>query len=114
MVDGNASMYLGSDRMVEMVTGEQTTLEAMGGAKVHTGESGVGHFLCTDEPEALDVVRRYLSYLPSNWQGHAAGGRAAAGRRGRPARARAGQRAAGVRHAPLRQGAGRQRSRRFR
>ena len=35
MVEGNASMYLGSDRMVEMVTGEKTTLEAMGGAKVH-------------------------------------------------------------------------------
>jgi acetyl-CoA carboxylase carboxyltransferase component len=69
MVDGNASMYLGSDRMVEMVTGEKTTLEAMGGAKVHTTESGVGHFLCKDEPEALDMVRRYLSYLPSNWQG---------------------------------------------
>ena len=69
MVDGNASMYLGSDRMVEMVTGEKTTLEEMGGAKVHTGESGVGHFLCADEPEALEVVRRYLSYLPSNWQG---------------------------------------------
>ena len=69
MVDGNASMYLGSDRMVEMVTGEKTTLEAMGGAKVHTAESGVGHFLCKDEPEALEVVRRYLSYLPSNWQG---------------------------------------------
>jgi acetyl-CoA carboxylase carboxyltransferase component len=69
MVDGNASMYLGSDRMVEMVTGEKTTLEDMGGARMHTGESGVGHFLCKDEPEALDVVRRYLSYLPSNWQG---------------------------------------------
>ncbi len=68
MVDGNASMYLGSDRMVEMVTGEKTTLEAMGGARVHTGESGVGHFLCGTEVEALDVVRRYLSYLPSNWQ----------------------------------------------
>jgi acetyl-CoA carboxylase carboxyltransferase component len=67
MVDGNASMYLGSDRMVEMVTGEKTTLEAMGGAKVHTSESGVGHFLCKDEPEALAVVRRYLSYLPSNY-----------------------------------------------
>jgi acetyl-CoA carboxylase carboxyltransferase component len=67
MVDGNASMYLGSDRMVEMVTGEKTTLEAMGGARVHTGESGVGHFLCGTEAEALDVVRRYLSYLPSNW-----------------------------------------------
>ena len=55
MVDGNASMYLGSDRMVEMVTGEKTTLEAMGGAKVHCTESGVGHFLCKDEAEALDV-----------------------------------------------------------
>ncbi|MGH8791997.1 MAG: acyl-CoA carboxylase subunit beta [Stackebrandtia sp.] len=67
MVDGNASMYLGSDRMVEMVTGEKTTLEAMGGAKVHCTESGVGHFLCRDEDEALGVVRRYLSYLPDNW-----------------------------------------------
>jgi acetyl-CoA carboxylase carboxyltransferase component len=67
MVDGNASMYLGSDRMVEMVTGEKTTLEAMGGARVHCAESGVGHFLCRTEAEALDVVRRYLSYLPPNW-----------------------------------------------
>jgi methylmalonyl-CoA decarboxylase subunit alpha len=67
MVEGNASMYLGSDRMVEMVTGEKTTLEAMGGARVHTAESGVGHFLCKTEAEALEVVRRYLSYLPSNW-----------------------------------------------
>ncbi len=69
MVDGNASMYLGSDRMVEMVTGEKTTLEAMGGAKVHCEQSGVGHFLCATEQEALDVVRQYLSYLPSNWRG---------------------------------------------
>jgi acetyl-CoA carboxylase carboxyltransferase component len=67
MVDGNASMYLGSDRMVEMVTGEKTTLEAMGGAKVHCGESGVGHFLCETEAEAIETVRRYLSFLPSNW-----------------------------------------------
>jgi acetyl-CoA carboxylase carboxyltransferase component len=69
MVDGNASMYLGSDRMVEMVTGEKTTLEAMGGARVHCTESGVGHFLCADEAEALGIVRRYLSYLPDNWKG---------------------------------------------
>jgi acetyl-CoA carboxylase carboxyltransferase component len=69
MVDGNASMYLGSDRMVEMVTGEKTTLEAMGGARMHCTESGVGHFLVKTEPEALDVVRRYLSYLPSNHTG---------------------------------------------
>jgi acetyl-CoA carboxylase carboxyltransferase component len=67
MVEGNASMYLGSDRMVEMVTGEKTTLEAMGGAKVHCAESGVGHFLCKTEVDAIDTVKRYLSYLPSNW-----------------------------------------------
>src|SRR5262249_57145332 len=67
MVDGNASMYLGSDRMVEMVTGERTTLEALGGARVHCAESGVGHFLCKTEDEAVATVRRYLSYLPSNW-----------------------------------------------
>ncbi len=67
MVEGNASMYLGSDRMVEMVTGEKTTLEAMGGARVHCTESGVGHFLVKTEADALATVRRYLSYFPANW-----------------------------------------------
>lgn len=67
MVEGNASMYLGSDRMVEMVTGEKTTLEEMGGARVHCAESGVGHFLAADEQQALDTVRRYLSYMPQNF-----------------------------------------------
>ena len=69
MVDGNASMYLGSARMVEMVVGEKTTLEDMGGAKMHCSVSGVGHFLAPDEPSAIETVRSYLSYLPSNWQG---------------------------------------------
>jgi len=73
MVEGNASMYLGSDRMVEMVTGERTTLEAMGGARVHCSESGVGHFLVGTEHEAVDTVRRYLSYLPSSWEGEPPG-----------------------------------------
>src|SRR5689334_2550881 len=67
MVEGNASMYLGSDRMVEMVTGEKTTLEAMGGAAVHCKESGVGHFLAKTEQDAIATVQRYLSYFPSNW-----------------------------------------------
>src|SRR5580698_11361367 len=42
MVDGNASMYLGSPRMAEMVIGERVTLEEMGGAKMHTAVSGCG------------------------------------------------------------------------
>ena len=67
MVEGNASMYLGSARMVEMVTGEVTTLEEMGGARMHCTVSGVGHFLTPDEPSAIETVKRYLSYLPSNW-----------------------------------------------
>jgi acetyl-CoA carboxylase carboxyltransferase component len=67
MVEGNASMYLGSARMVEMVTGEITTLEEMGGARMHCTVSGVGHFLTPDELTAIETVRKYLSYLPSNW-----------------------------------------------
>jgi len=68
MVDGNASMYLGSPRMVEMVVREQTTLEEMGGARMHCTVSGCGHHLASTEADALAAVRRYLSYLPSNWQ----------------------------------------------
>jgi methylmalonyl-CoA decarboxylase subunit alpha len=68
MVEGNASMYLGSPRMVEMVVKERTTLEEMGGARMHCSVSGVGHYLAKDEQEALDAVRRYLSYLPSSWE----------------------------------------------
>jgi acetyl-CoA carboxylase carboxyltransferase component len=68
MVDGNASMYLGSPRMVEMVVREVTTLEEMGGARMHCTVSGCGHHLASTEADALAAVRRYLSYLPSNWQ----------------------------------------------
>ena len=68
MVEGNASMYLGSPRMAEMVVGEKTTLEEMGGAKMHCSVSGCGTHLVKTEPEALDVVRTFLSYLPSNFQ----------------------------------------------
>ncbi len=68
MVDGNASMYLGSPRMVEMVVSEKTTLEEMGGARLHCTVSGSGHYLAKDEPDAIGAVRRYLSYLPGNWE----------------------------------------------
>jgi acetyl-CoA carboxylase carboxyltransferase component len=68
MVDGNASMYLGSPRMVEMVVREQTTLEEMGGARMHCTVSGCGHHLAASEQDAIGAVRRFLSYLPANWQ----------------------------------------------
>jgi acetyl-CoA carboxylase carboxyltransferase component len=66
MRDGNASMYLGSPRMAEMVIGEKVTLEEMGGAKMHTGVSGCGHFLVKSDAEAIDLAKRYLSYMPSS------------------------------------------------
>ncbi len=68
MRDGNASMYLGSPRMAQMVIGEEVTLEEMGGARMHTGVSGCGHFLASTDEEAIDLARRYLSYMPSNWR----------------------------------------------
>jgi methylmalonyl-CoA decarboxylase subunit alpha len=68
MRDGNASMYLGSPRMAEMVIGERVSLEEMGGARMHTGVSGCGHFLVESDEEGLDLATRYLSYFPSNWR----------------------------------------------
>jgi len=68
MREGNASMYLGSPRMAEMVIGEQVTLEEMGGARMHTGVSGCGHFLAKSDSEAIDTARRYLSYMPGSWR----------------------------------------------
>jgi acetyl-CoA carboxylase carboxyltransferase component len=67
MVEGNASMYLGSPRMAEVVIGENVSLEEMGGARMHATVSGCGDNLCADDPEAIEHARRFLSYLPTNW-----------------------------------------------
>src|ERR671914_866208 len=68
MRDGNASMYLGSPRMAEMVIGEKVSLEEMGGARMHTGVSGCGHFLVKTDEEGIELARRYLGYFPSHWE----------------------------------------------
>ncbi len=69
MVEGNASMYLGSPRMAETVIGEKVTLEEMGGARMHCTQSGCGDFLMKSESEAIEGAKRYLSYLPQNYRG---------------------------------------------
>jgi methylmalonyl-CoA decarboxylase subunit alpha len=68
MRDGNASMYLGSPRMAEMVIGEKVTLEEMGGARMHTSKSGVGHALVASDEAGIEWARRYLSYFPSSFE----------------------------------------------
>jgi acetyl-CoA carboxylase carboxyltransferase component len=73
MVEGNASMYLGSPRMAEMVIGEKTTLEEMGGARMHATVSGCGDNLATDDADAIAQARRYFSFMPQNWRERSAG-----------------------------------------
>jgi acetyl-CoA carboxylase carboxyltransferase component len=68
MREGNASMYLGSPRMAEMVIGEQVTLEEMGGARMHTGVSGCGHQLVKSDEDGIALAKRYLGYMPQNWE----------------------------------------------
>ncbi|MGK9428935.1 acyl-CoA carboxylase subunit beta [Bacillus atrophaeus] len=67
MVEGNASMYLGSPRMAEMVIGEKVSLEEMGGARMHCSVSGCGDILARNEQEAIELTRTYLSYFPASY-----------------------------------------------
>jgi acetyl-CoA carboxylase carboxyltransferase component len=68
MVEGNASMYLGSPRMAEEVIGERVTLEEMGGARMHATVSGCGDNLAADDADAIEQARHLFSYLPSSWR----------------------------------------------
>ena len=68
MHESNASMYLGSPRMAEMVIGERVSLEEMGGARMHTEVSGCGHFLVESDADALALARRYLAYMPESFR----------------------------------------------
>jgi acetyl-CoA carboxylase carboxyltransferase component len=64
MVEGNASMYLGSPRMVEVVVGEKVDLEQLGGARMHCTESGCGDALVADDKEAIEFGRAYFQFMP--------------------------------------------------
>ena len=68
MVEGNASMYLGSPRMAEEVIGERVTLEEMGGARMHATVSGCGDNLAVDDADAIEQAKHWFSYLPGNWR----------------------------------------------
>jgi acetyl-CoA carboxylase carboxyltransferase component len=68
MVDGKASLYVGSPRMVEMAIGEKTTLEALGGARMHCSVSGCGDLLAGSDEEAIELAKRYLAYMPGSYR----------------------------------------------
>ncbi len=71
MVDGNASMYLGSPRMAEEVIGEKVTLEEMGGARMHCEVSGLGDLLVPDDKAAIEAARGFLAYFGQSWRDEA-------------------------------------------
>ena len=66
MTRGSSYMFITGPEVIRTVTGEEVDVEALGGADVHAGESGVAHFVADDEDAALQLARRLLSYLPSN------------------------------------------------
>ncbi|MBI2461444.1 MAG: acyl-CoA carboxylase subunit beta, partial [Candidatus Rokubacteria bacterium] len=68
MVEGKASMYVGSPRMVEMAIGEKVSQEELGGARMHCEESGCGDILVGSDEEAIEVAKRYLDYMPQSWR----------------------------------------------
>jgi acetyl-CoA carboxylase carboxyltransferase component len=68
MVDGKASLYVGSPRMVEMAIGEKVSLEELGGARMHCSVSGCGDMLAGSDEEAIELCKRYLDFMPQSYR----------------------------------------------
>jgi acetyl-CoA carboxylase carboxyltransferase component len=66
MTDQTSYMFVTGPKVVQSVTGEVVTTEQLGGAQIHSTKSGVSHFLAANDEENLLLVRKLMSYLPSN------------------------------------------------
>ena len=66
MVRDTSHMFITGPDVVKTVTGEEVTLEELGGAGSHSTKSGVASFVASDEQSVLDDVKYLLSFLPSN------------------------------------------------
>ncbi|MGI6357459.1 MAG: acyl-CoA carboxylase subunit beta [Bacillota bacterium] len=66
MTQGTSQMFITGPQVIKAVTGEDVTLEQLGGAAVHNQVSGVAHFYADNDEQTLAQVRRLLSFLPSN------------------------------------------------
>ncbi len=67
MAKGTSYMFITGPEVIKAVTGEDVSFEALGGAMTHAEKSGVAHFAADDEKAALRLIRRLLSYMPSNY-----------------------------------------------
>ena len=66
MVEGSSYMFITGPDVVKTVTGEEVTLEELGGADAHATKSGVAHLTAPDDETALEDARYLLSFLPQN------------------------------------------------
>ncbi len=66
MVDGTSNMFITGPDVIKTVTGEDVTMEELGGARTHNTRSGNAHYMGSDEEDALEYVKALLSYLPQN------------------------------------------------
>ncbi|MFP4047403.1 MAG: acyl-CoA carboxylase subunit beta, partial [Bacteroidales bacterium] len=66
MTEESSYMFVTGPKVVKTVTGEEISTEDLGGAEVHASKSGVSHFKVEDEEEGLLLIRKLLTYLPSN------------------------------------------------
>ena len=66
MVDGLSKMFITGPEVIKAVTGEDVSVEELGGGAVHSSTSGNAHFLAKDERECFEMVKKLLSFLPSN------------------------------------------------
>ncbi|MFE6650060.1 acyl-CoA carboxylase subunit beta [Nocardioides sp. NPDC057772] len=66
MVDKTSGMFITGPDVIKTVTGEDITMEELGGALAHNSKSGVAHYMGSDEADAIEYVKALLSYLPSN------------------------------------------------
>jgi propionyl-CoA carboxylase beta chain len=66
MVEKTSYMFVTGPNVVKTVTHETVDSESLGGARTHATKSGIAHFICQNEMDAMHKIRKLLSYLPSN------------------------------------------------
>ncbi len=66
MVKNTSYMFITGPQVIKAVTGEEISFEDLGGAMTHSQKSGVSHFACESDQDAIEQIKRLLSYLPAN------------------------------------------------
>ena len=66
MVENTSYMFVTGPNVVKTVTHEEVTSEELGGANTHATKSGVTHFACPNEIDAINHIKMLLSYMPQN------------------------------------------------